>query len=336
MNTVTAPDHRTVLAAIELANRAPSVHNTQPWRWLMSDDVVHLMADRRRGLPVTDPGGRDLLLSCGAALHHLRVAFAALGWRAVVHHMPNEHDPDHLAAVETRPHAPTDDDIALLRAIPRRRTDRRRYTSWEVPAAHVDLLVRRAGQAGGLLVPVIDSAVRWQLTRAIDAAARKQAADPDYQLELAAWSRSSFAAEDGVLTAAGTGASIRHDDTLMRAFPGGSLNNAATGRGEPDGSELLVLATLHDDPASVLKAGEAASAVLLAATDLGLATCPLSQPLEVPATRAAIRDQVLDAAAHPQLILRVGWAPTSAPPLPRSPVRRTEDTIDHPPGTHRR
>jgi hypothetical protein len=336
VHAVSAPDHQTVRAAIELANRAPSVHNTQPWRWLVGDSTVHLIADRERSLRITDPDGRDLLLSCGAALHHLRVAFAALGWRAVVHHMPNEHDPDHLAAVETRPHLPTDDDIALLRAIPRRRTDRRRYTSWEVPATHLDLLVRRAGQAGGLLVPVIDSAVRWQLTRAIDAAARKQAADPDYQVELAAWSRSSFAAEDGVLTAAGTATSIRHDDTLMRVFPGGSLHNATTGRGEPDGSELLVLATLHDDPASVLRAGEAASAALLTATDLGLATCPLSQPLEVPATRAAIRDQVLDGAAHPHLILRVGWTPTSAPPLPRSPVRRTEDTIDHLPGPYRR
>ncbi|MFI7680438.1 Acg family FMN-binding oxidoreductase [Actinophytocola sp. NPDC049390] len=336
MNAVSAPDHQTVLAAIELANRAPSVHNTQPWRWLVGGDAVHLMADRARRLRVTDPDGRDLLLSCGAALHHLRVAFAALGRRTIVHRFPNEHDPDHLAAVETRPHLPTDDDFALLRAIHRRRTDRRRYTSWEVPAAHVDLLVRRAGQAGGLLVPVIDSAVRWQLTRAIDAAARAQAADPGYQAELTAWSRTSFAAKDGVLTAAGTATSIRHDDTLMRAFPGGSLDNAATGRGEPDGSELLVLATLHDDPASVLRAGEAASAVLLAATDLGLATCPLSQPFEVPATRAAVRDEVLDGAAHPHLILRVGWTPTSAPPLPRSPVRRPEDTVEHLPVTHRR
>ena len=336
MSVTTTPDHQTVLAAIELANRAPSVHNTQPWRWLVGNDALHLMADRERGLRVTDPDGRDLLLSCGAALHHLRVACAALGWKAVVHHLPNGHDPDHLAAVELRPHLPTDDDIALLRAIPRRRTDRRRYTSWEVPAGHLDLLVRRAGQAGGLLVPVVDSATRWQVTRAIDTAARRQADDPDYQLELAAWSRSSFAAQDGVLAASGPPAPVWHDDTVMRAFPGGSLHNAATGRGEPDGSELLVLASLHDDPASVLRAGEAASAALLSATDLGLATCPLSQPLEVAATRAAVRDQVLDGTAHPHLILRVGWAPTSAPGLPHSPVRRTEDTVEYLPGTYRR
>jgi hypothetical protein len=334
--TPPAPDNQTVLAAIGLANRAPSVHNTQPWRWLLDAHSVHLMADRTRHLAATDPDGRDLLLSCGAALHHLRVAFAVLGWRAVMHHLPNEHDPDHLAAVETRPHVRTEDDIALARAIPRRRTDRRRFSSWEVPAAHLDLMVRRAGQAGALLVPVTDSATRWLLTHAIGAAARRQADNPDYQTELAAWSRSSFAAQDGVLTAAGPPTPVWHDDTAMRAFPGGSLSDAPTGRGEQDGGQLLVLATLHDDPVSVLRAGEAASAALLTATDLGLATCPLSQPLEVADTRATIRDQVLDNTAHPHLILRVGWTPTSAPPLPHSPVRRTEDTIDHRPGTHRR
>ncbi|MFL6123629.1 Acg family FMN-binding oxidoreductase, partial [Actinophytocola sp.] len=275
---------------------------------------------------------RDLLLSCGAALHHLRVALAAAGWETDVHYLPNEHDPDHLATVETRPREPGDDDVALAGAIPRRRTDRRRFTSWEVPGEHLDLLVRRATRAGALLVPVTDGATRWTLTRAIDAAARQQADNPDYQSELARWSRSSLAAQDGVPAASGARTPTRHDDTAMRTFPGGTLENAPTGRGEDDRGELLVLATLDDDPASVLRAGEAASAALLTATDLGLATCPLSQPLEVADTRATIRDQLLDGAAHPHLILRVGWAPTSAPPLPRSPVRRTEDTVGRLPG----
>jgi len=201
-----------------------------------------------------------------------------------------------------------------------------------VPTEHLDLLVRRAGQGGALLIPVIDSATRWQLTRAIEISARRQAENPDYGLELAAWSRSSFAAHDGVLTTSGPPGPTWHDDTAMRAFPGGSLGNAPTGRDEQDGGQLLVLATIEDDPTSGLRAGEAASAALLAATDLGLATCPLSQPLEITETRATIREQVLDGSTHPHLILRVGWAPTSAPPLPHSPVRRTEDTVGYLPG----
>jgi hypothetical protein len=123
----------------------------------------------------------------------------------------------------------------------------------------------------------------------------------------------------------------------MRVYPRGALDNAPTGHGEHDGGRLLVLATLNDDdPTAVLRAGEAASAAMLTAADLGLATCSLSQPLGVIDTRATLRDQVLAGAAEPHLILRVGWAPPGASPLPHSPVRHTEDTVDYLPGTHRR
>lgn len=329
----TRPDQHTVLGAIVLANRAPSVHNTQPWRWMLGAESIHLMADPSRRLRVVDPDGRDLLLSCGAALNHLRVALAALGWRTVVHRIPNPSDPNHLAAVEMHAHEPTEDDIALAGAIAQRHTDRRRFSSWPVPDGHLDLMVRRAGRAGALLVPVMEAGTRKLLTRAIDAAARMQQNQPGYATELALWSGRSRAADDGVLAVSALPGATRYGDTAMRTFSDGVLVQSETGSGESDGGELLVLATLLDDPASLLRAGEAASVAMLTATDLGLATCPLSQPLEVAGTRAAIRDQVLDGAAYPQLILRTGWLPTAAPPLPRSPRRATERTIDYLPGT---
>src|SRR6266540_575997 len=152
----TRPDHETLRGAIALATRAPSVHNTQPWRWLLGDSTVHLMADWTRQLPATDPDGRDLLISCGTALHHLRVALAALGWAGEVHLLPNQGDPTHLAAVEPHPHVPSKEDIALAAAIPVRRTDRRRFSSWPVPPGHLELMIHRAGRAGALLVPVTD------------------------------------------------------------------------------------------------------------------------------------------------------------------------------------
>ncbi|MFI7680453.1 Acg family FMN-binding oxidoreductase [Actinophytocola sp. NPDC049390] len=327
------PDTHTVLDAITLANRAPSVHNTQPWRWLLGDESIHLMADRTRRLTATDPDGRDLLLSCGAALHHLRVALGALGWRAIVHRLPNPRDPDHLAAVELAPKAPSTEDITLAGAISRRRTDRRRFSSWPVPDGHLDLMVRRAGKAGALLVPVTGRLTRRQLTRAIDAAADAQAHDPAYGEELAAWTGRGRLSRDGVLTTSTPPDQQVHGDTTMRAFPVGTLPYAETGRGENDAGDLLVLAATGDDLVSVLRAGEAMSAALLTATDLGLATCPLSQALEVAHTRSLIRARVLDRAAFPHLILRVGWAPIAAPPPPESHRRATSDTVGYLPGT---
>src|SRR5678815_5003933 len=85
----TAARSRTVLRRIiELACRAPSVHNTQPWRWRIRGAELELHADRSRQLQVGDPQGRNLVISCGAALHHAQVAAGALGWEARVDRVP--------------------------------------------------------------------------------------------------------------------------------------------------------------------------------------------------------------------------------------------------------
>jgi hypothetical protein len=304
------------------------VHNTQPWRWLLGDESIQLTADHTRRLPATDLDGRDLLLSCGAALHHLRVALGALGWRAMVDYLPDPGAPSHLATVTAVRAAPSTEDIALAGAISRRHTDRRRLSSWPVPDEHLDLMVERAAGLGALLVPVTGRRTRGLLVRAIDQAACLQPDDLAYEDELAAWTGRGPVTHDGVLAASLPPTPRTHGDTTMRVFPAGTLPDTETGHDEPDGGQLLVLATVTDDPVSVLRAGEATSAALLTATSVGLATCPLSQALEVPGTRALIRDRVLDGAARPQLILRTGWAPTAAPPPPQSPRRATADTVD--------
>lgn len=113
-----SPDHETIRGALALAIRAPSVHNSQPWRWRVGDDTVHLYADSERHLQQADPAKRDLLLSCGVALQHFTVALAALGWHSHVHRFPNPADPEHLAAVEIGGRGTSEQDIALAAAIP--------------------------------------------------------------------------------------------------------------------------------------------------------------------------------------------------------------------------
>ena len=97
------PDVETIRSALMLAVRAPSVHNSQPWLWRIGDHTLHLYANRDLHLPRTDPDARDLMLSCGATLHHCQVAFAALGWQSKVRRLPNPADPNHLAVIEASP-----------------------------------------------------------------------------------------------------------------------------------------------------------------------------------------------------------------------------------------
>jgi nitroreductase len=317
-------DQHTVRSALELAVRAPSVHNSQPWRFVLGPTSVHLYADFRRWLPATDSDRRDLIVSCGIVLHHLRVALAAAGLRASVHRMPNPDQPDHLAAVELNPGPPAEADLGLAAAIVHRRTDRRRFTDWEVPEGFVQELVARAAEQGALLRPVAGGRERSLLLAAIEEAAAEQEDDPAYRTETALWS-GRIADDTGVPAGnllrdpLGTGAGT------ARRYAEGVLEQADN-RAE-DGAALLALGTASDDPLSQLRAGEAASAVMLHATELGLATCPLSQPLEVDAARIAVRDAVLGGTLCPQLLLRVGWAP-AGPELPRTPRRPIEQTIE--------
>ncbi|MFE6922443.1 Acg family FMN-binding oxidoreductase [Nocardia sp. NPDC057663] len=315
------PDDNTVKAVLALAGRAPSVHNVQPWRWRVAGRSIHLYLDQERALPVTDPDRRDLILSCGAALHHLSVAFAATGWATVVHRLPNPDDPDHLAAVTLVSHRPTDQEIDMSAAIGQRRTDRRRFTSWPVPPGYLGLLTERALALGAMVRPVTDGE-RDRLVVAVRAAARAHAADPDYRFELAVWS-GRHGSLDGV-PARSTPRPRPGDELPARTFAGPELADPAQ---EPDHAELLMLGTSSDDRMSRLRAGEAMSAVLLTAANIGLASCALTEPLEIPEQREKIRSQMLNGTSYPQAFIRVGWAPTSNEPLAETPRRPVEDLL---------
>ncbi|MFI6366145.1 Acg family FMN-binding oxidoreductase [Nocardia sp. NPDC050630] len=309
------PDDHTVKAALALAVRAPSVHNTQPWRWRIADHCVHLYLDPARALSSTDRGQRNMLLSCGAALHHLRVAFAALGWSALVHRLPNPAEPNHLATIELVRNRPNSQDIALSAAITRRRTDYRHFSSWPVPLGYLGLASERAARLGAV-VRQVSGTPRELLVDPLRDAVQRRAEDLEkYRWELAEWS-GRHGTPDAV--PAGGTTRVRADDE----FPAGPQTGEVP---EPDFAELLVLGTSGDDRQSRLCAGEALSAILLTATNVGLATCVLTEPLEIPALRPRVRAAGLE--GYPQALIRVGWAPSSDP-LPMTPRREVEEVLD--------
>ncbi|MET9633251.1 nitroreductase family protein [Lentzea sp. NPDC006480] len=320
------PDETTVRAAVALAGRAPSVHNSQPWRWELGEHSLHLYADRTRALPATDPLGADLVVSCGAALHHLRIGLAALGWRARIHRLPNPALRDHLAAIEFEPLEPRESHVALAAAIPRRRSDRRAFSSWPAPEELLDQLVVFA-RAEGVDAQVVTGKARDELLIAIARAADIQEANAAYQAEIRQWSGVYPGASAGVPATNIPAGSHQYGNLRMREFaPGSLLQGGPSVLGE-DAGTLLVLSTSSDDDLSRLRAGEATSAVLLEATAAGLATCPLSQPLEVVETRDLVRDEVLGGSTCPQLVIRVGWAGFNADLLPATPRRPVIDLL---------
>jgi nitroreductase len=322
--------HGPLVAAVQDALRAPSVHNSQPWHWRTGVDEVQLFADPQRHLAATDPDRRDLVLSCGAALHHLRVALAARGLGAAVRRLPDPEDTTHLASVTVRGDADPAD-AELFPAIFQRRTDRRRMSHRPVPAEHLQALVAQAAHHGAALVPVTDPARRHELLAAIVDAERGLRAQAGYAGELRTWSNRLPGGRDGV-PAANVAAPLTGtlEPSPLRRFGHAGLAQAPQrpghGRGD-DAAVLLVVTTSGDQTLDRLRAGEATSAVLLAATRSGLATTPLSQALEIETSRLRLQRDVLGVPEHPQLVVRVGWRASGAPDLPATPRRELRSVL---------
>jgi nitroreductase len=318
-----SPDRETIHTVLSLTTRAPSIHNSQPWRWRVGENSLHLYADPDRHLLTTDPGSRDLLLSCGAALHHALVALAALGWQAKVHRLPNPAEPEHLAAIEVHPFPESELDVTLAAAIPRRRTDRRLYNAWSVPDADVALMGARAARAGVMLRQLA------QLPKLQDIVAQavwQHATDHDYLAELSTWS-GRYASRAGV-PARNTPPSDPTATIPGRLFAGPALAQPPDVTSDDDAAVVLALGTKDNTALARLRAGEATSAVLLTATALGLASCPVTEPLEIVETREAVRTEVFGDSGFPQMLLRIGWAPVNADPLPAAPRFPLSDVVD--------
>ncbi|BBZ38059.1 Acg family FMN-binding oxidoreductase [Mycobacterium conspicuum] len=319
------PDAETLRTALELATRAPSIHNTQPWRWRVGTQSLDLFCEPDMQLRSTDPDGRDLIISCGVALHHCVVALAAMGWRAKVSRLPDPLDPSHLATIDLQPHQPDQTDVALAAAIPRRRTDRRAYSSWPVQGGDIAQLAARAARSGVMLrqVDALDR-MRAIVTQAV----RDHMIDDDYVRELTAWS-GRYDSVAGV-PARSTPPPQANAPIPGRVFAGVGLAQPSGVSAASDNAAILALGTEKDDRLARLRAGEATSVVLLTATAMGLACCPITEPLEIRETREAVRADVFGASGYPQMLLRVGWAPINADPLPATPRRRLSHVVDWP------
>jgi nitroreductase len=319
------PDAETIRTVLALASRAPSVHNTQPWRWRVGTTGLHLYSDASLQLPNTDPDGRDLTLSCGAALNHCVVALAAVGWQTKIFRLPNPADPDHLAAIELSPRSADHLDIMLAAAIPRRRTDRRPYSLWPVPVADIALMAARAARSGVTLRQIH---AMERLNKVVLQSVLNHAANYDYLAELTVWS-GRYASVAGV-PARNTPVSDRTAAVPSRLFAGPALAMPSGAVPSDDNGVVLALGTRIDDRLAQLRAGEATSVVLLSATAMGLASCPVTEPLEIAETREMLRSDVFGVEGYPQMLLRVGWAPINADPLPSTPRRPLSDIVEWP------
>jgi nitroreductase len=306
---------RTIL---EAAVHAPSVHNTQPWRFVVCADppdgspTIDVFADRERQLSVIDPAGRELHIGCGAAIEFAHVGARAAGRACAVSLLPDPANSDHLARIEVGgalPASPEDEQLA--RAIPLRYTDRGLFDDRVVPLQVIADLHRSANAHHAWIRSLDrpdDEVTAMVLLARADQIERD---NPEYESELAAWTGSRSGARDGIPPSAVPMPPVadRASSYKLREFRGRGPALPSSWNEKPPPAEhplVVVLGTVGDDTHSWLHAGQALGRLLLTAAAAGVSASPMTQVLEVEATRAQLAGQ-LGLLGHPQVVLRVGY-----------------------------
>ncbi|BBY37283.1 hypothetical protein MMAN_14170 [Mycobacterium mantenii] len=302
--------------AVLVACRAPSIHNSQPWRWVAEGELLRLFVDRYRTVPGADQSGRETIISCGAVLDHLRVAMLAAGWQARIKRFPDPNEPDNLALIDFSPaDQVTDADLLRAEAILQRRTDRLplgrpRYWDFFEP------VLKDSVHDSVVTLDVLPDELRPQLVQASLFTEALRRDDWSYHVELDWWT-SPFVVTEGVPATALASESEHIRVDVGREFPVRSHTQRRM-EVEVDCSKIFVLSTPEDTRTDVLGCGEALSTVLLECTVAGMATCTLTHLIEVDESRDIVRGLI---AGHgePQVLVRVGMAPpTERPPVPTS------------------
>ena len=315
-----ALDRAQFFTAVEAATLAPSMHNSQPWRFRLTDGCLEVFGDPSRQLPVADPQGWALHLACGAAAANAALALAAGGQVTRAELAPQLDQPHLLVRLRPtgrRPATPTERELA--RAIARRHSNRHPFAATPVPAGACAALRTTAAAHGAWLELLIGRRPVELVAEIIAAADRQLRQDPGYVAELQRHTGSTGTA-DGVPRYVAGLAPQPQDLLTMRDFGGRERGRLVDYEQLP---LVAVLGTVGDSLHDHLTAGIALQHVLLTATTNGLAASMLSQAIEVPAARSQLR-RGLGRNGTPQLVLRIGYGQ----PAFASPRRPISEVID--------
>ncbi|MEU4330020.1 Acg family FMN-binding oxidoreductase [Nonomuraea dietziae] len=285
-----------IKAALEAATWAPSVHNSQPWTFVVTGEEIGVRADADRK---PREGEREALIGCGAALFNIRIVLRHSGWAPITRILPDPDRPNLLATVRLGEAVTPDESTRrLVDEIERRRTHRAGFTNLPIPDRLVETLVGQAAEEGGRLVPIADPRAARVLAALTQAAQAARAEDP----EVRRWSRPPGSPRGDGVPADAYPAEPADTGFPQRDYVWGidTDQSVATATGV-----VAVMTTPTDSRQEWIATGQALQRILLHASAVGVSAAFHTQALEMPHLREFLREEVC-AGAYPQMIMRLG------------------------------
>ncbi len=307
---------------------APSVHNSQPWRFTVDSERIRFYKDPKLNLVYADPEQRQLIISCGAALFFLRTALHRFGYQGEITLLPDPADMDLLAAISLGSRfSPDEEDLLMFQSLLHRHTSREPFDDHALPSVVFDTIKMSAEKEGAWLHSVSSAEERERMIELITEGDREEMADPRFRREMLTWIHSDGSHKKEGLTekAFGMPGLFAYSGPLMvRTFDTGSLYAARERQLAVNAPLLAVMGSYEDSPLAWLKTGQALARMLLIATSMDVKSSFLNSPIEVAGLRPRVR-QLVSVQGFPQLILRIGYGPAGAATPRISATEKTEN-----------
>jgi nitroreductase len=308
---------------IRYATLAPNGHNTQPWRFRVSEGQINILPDLARLTPVVDPDNHHVFVSLGAAAENLAIASAARG-RAGESSFKGAGE-GLIAFDFAGSRAP---EYVLFDTIARRQSTRSDYDGRPVPVGDLQTLAKAAETPGVDLVLITD---RPQMNRVRDlvlAGNAAQLTDPAFVRELKSWIRFSpreaMMSGDGLFAPASGNPALPDwiGSTMFDLVFKPDAENDKYARQIQSSPGIAVFVSERDDKEHWVRAGHACQRFALQATALGLKLAFINQPVEVARFRPELAKLVGMSGRRPDIVMRFGYGTT----LPFS-ARRAVDAV---------
>jgi hypothetical protein len=307
---------------VRYATLAANGHNTQPWRFAVTENTIDIHPDAARRLQVVDRHDRELWISLGCALENLLVAARATGYSAEVTY------PDAVDTIRVRFAADTARPSPLFDAIPLRQNTRSAFDGQPVPSADLRQAQSLPLEPGISLQIITDSGIRETVLDYVNQGNLRQYADSAFVHELIAWlrfnKREALATMDGLYSRCSGNPEVPR--WLGQRFVAGTQPQQqadADAAKLRSASAIALIASATDDRASWVRTGQVYERLALATTTLNIKSAFLNQPIEVADLRAQFQSAMDLGASRPQLLMRMGFADA----MPYSARRPVEQVI---------
>ncbi len=297
---------------VTYAIKAPSGHNTQPWKFYVYDAAIEVFPDFRKTLPVVDSEHRELYISLGCAVENLCIAAREKGFQPGTT-IRKKNDSLYsiyitLEKAQTQPHP-------LFFAIEKRQTNRTEYNNHLISRDTIQMLEEMNCQPGThFYLHERESKMYEALSGFIYKGNEIQMQNKAFKKELISWIR--FNKKHVEQTQNGLTNEVMGTPAIPPFLGKLIVNAVLTSKNQnktdekhlASSSHLVLFTTENNTPNEWIELGRTLERFLLTTTNLGLANAYMNQPCEVDMLAEEILENLTENNEYPTLLLRIGYA----------------------------